>query len=419
MDVIGNMTKTKISYISTLKWLFLLLTIPSLSQWSAIPQPSFSTYFWWIVYALFLFCLWKLVPPKKEYNPRVIYFWLSFLFIHFFYAIYMAQDYWDWKELINNAMALSVPLCVISLYKPESCTSLLSFWMKYSWIVFLLLVVPFIIDNDAIGKYSAPFTIVFLFFPLIKGKTKIVSILVFMAVMLFSLDDRSDSIKIIICLFLAFISRLSFVKRNEWLLKFGRFLLFFSPIIFVLLAITGTFNVLSFDTYINNPDGYTVKNGKGDDENLLEDTRTILYEEAIVSAISNNYVIQGRSISRGYDSPFFAYFYDTDQYSGRYGERRAAEALIVSLFTYFGVIGIVIYFIIFWIVTKKAIYESNNVYIKVLGLYLCFRWLWFWIEDFVRFDLNTLTLWIMIAICLSPYWRKMDNKEFERVIGEL
>ena len=35
-----------------------------------------------------------------------------------------------------------------------------------------------------------------------------------------------------------------------------------------------------------------------------------------------------------------------------------------------------------------------------------------WIEDFSRFDLNYLFLWIFIGMCYSPVFRNMSNNDF-------
>lgn len=46
-------------------------------------------------------------------------------------------------------------------------------------------------------------------------------------------------------------------------------------------------------------------------------------------------------------------------------------------------------------------------------LYVAFRWTFAWIEDFSKFDLNYLFLWIMVGICFSPLYRNMTDEDFK------
>lgn len=119
----------------------------------------------------------------------------------------------------------------------------------------------------------------------------------------------------------------------------------------------------------------------------------------------------GRSIARGYDSVSFGDWADKAMGIKR-GERQRCETSILNIFNYFGIIGIILYLVIFIYASFLAIYKSRNLFISVIGIYVAFRWLFAWIEDFSRFDLNYLFLWILIGICYSPIFRNMSNKEF-------
>lgn len=51
---------------------------------------------------------------------------------------------------------------------------------------------------------------------------------------------------------------------------------------------------------------------------------------------------------------------------------------------------------------------------KLLGLFIAFRWAFGWIEDFNRFDIANISLWILIAMGFSKQFRQMDNLRFKR-----
>ncbi|MDD2911353.1 MAG: hypothetical protein PHS87_07055, partial [Petrimonas sp.] len=52
-----------------------------------------------------------------------------------------------------------------------------------------------------------------------------------------------------------------------------------------------------------------------------------------------------------------------------------------------------------------------NIYAKMLGIYIAFRWLYAWVEDVNNFSLNYFMLWVMIGLCFSYTFREMTNKE--------
>lgn len=73
---------------------------------------------------------------------------------------------------------------------------------------------------------------------------------------------------------------------------------------------------------------------------------------------------------------------------------------------------------LFWTCSKKAIYQSNNKYIILVGLYLAFRWTYAWIEDFNSLDSSNIVLWIIISLSILPYFRKMSNNQIEDIFNK-
>ncbi len=61
---------------------------------------------------------------------------------------------------------------------------------------------------------------------------------------------------------------------------------------------------------------------------------------------------------------------------------------------------------------------SKNSFVRVMGLFITFRWVWVWIEDINIFSMNFLSIWIMIGICLSETFRNMDDRGMRRWFEE-
>ena len=116
----------------------------------------------------------------------------------------------------------------------------------------------------------------------------------------------------------------------------------------------------------------------------------------------------GRSPARGTISKAFG----KDDMNKR-GERNGNEVAILNIFIWTGLIGVILYFLIFYHASYLAITQSNNRYSKILGISLAFRWVYAWVEDVNNFSLNNFFIWILIAVCLSKQFRSMDNKEIK------
>jgi hypothetical protein len=322
-------------------------------------------------------------------------------------GLFMAEDYWDYKLLIANLLIFSLPFTVFIYNDTDILTKTLKTWLKYALFLYILLI-PFL-EGDAHGRYLTPLTLLALLFFDIRIKYKIIVVIGYIWILIMGIDSRSDVSKYTVCLLLSLFYLLRNKKRISVILKTIHVLLLIAPIILFILGITGAFNIFKIEEFLTKE--YTLKSSTGEEFSAMGDSRTFLYFEEIQSAVKNKYVLQGRSIARGYDSPFFGEEADGAMNRAR-GERQSCETSILNAFNYFGIVGVILYFGIFMRASYIAIYKSNNIYIKIIGLYVAFRWLFAWIEDFNRVDLNYLFLWIFVGMCFSEPFRKMNNIKF-------
>ena len=176
-----------------------------------------------------------------------------------------------------------------------------------------------------------------------------------------------------------------------------------------ILGVTGVFNVFHTTDYLGEQNiTKTAYDGTQYEENLAGDTRTFIYEEVITSALKNDYWIFGRTPARGNDSASFGA--ESFALTRRY-ERIANEVGIANVFTWMGLVGVIFYFLVFFRASFLAVNRSRNIYAKMLGIYVAFRWLYSWVEDVNNFSLNYFTLWIMIGMCFSASFRLMTDYE--------
>jgi len=403
--------------ILILSFLILLISFSSSNQWSTLPIGN--ELFWWIVEFIFIYILFYLkqfyTSPLIEKKLFYVNIYIIWNIICIFRGTFVAENYWEWKFLIGTSYLLLLPLIVYLPSSLQTVQIIVRTWFMYGLVLFIIFT-PFL-WGDAVGKFLMPISFLLLFFPLLNTKWKIfVFIFTFYAIF-FDVTARSNVIKFVVPLFLGclfyFKNYLSFK-----ILNITRLFLLFAPLTLLLLGLTDIFNVFKLDEYFGEQ---TVKtksiSGEKGEENLIADTRTFLYIEVIESAIKNNYIIFGRTPARGNDSNSFGDYNKEKLKTGKQ-ERFSNEVSILNIFTWLGIIGIVLYFIIFLKASYFAINESNNFFIKIVGLNISFRWAYGFVEDFSNFDLSNIFLWLMIGMCFSKKFRQMSNNQMKNwVLG--
>lgn len=422
MLVIGKVINIMEKYTKFLSLFFLLVSIKSILQWSSLATNIINnTTFWWIIYALTLYLLYKLKP--KQYKIPLINIFLILTYLSFLYgAVFMTRNYWDWKLLIENFMIFLLPLSAYTFSIPKRVEQVLGFWYNKSWII-LLILWPFLY-SDAYANFLAPYVFIALFFSILNHKWKIIIICVFLITLLLGWASRSCLLRlgIAIIISLLFNTNIKTINYNKYIkpITIGLWLL---PIILFISGITNTFNIFNIDEEFELSPKYTFLTNWGGEDNsgtFVEDTRTPVYKDIILPAIENNYYIWGHSLARGYPSTMFGES-TAEALGGDFleGERPRCEISILNVFTYMGIIGVLLYMSIFIYSSYLAVFRSKNRFLPIIGLFIAFRWLYGWIEDFSLFNSNYMLLWIMIGICISPIFRNMNNYEFKDWLNSL
>jgi hypothetical protein len=248
-----------------------------------------------------------------------------------------------------------------------------------------------------------------LFLPVLTFRWKVILLALSIFVIFIDLNARSNVIKFSVPILLSLIYYPRFyisTKLFEWVRK----ILFIVPILLFCLAVTDVFNVFNMDDYISGEfkTAETTVEGMSLDADLKADTRSFIYDEVLSTAEKYNSWLIGRSPARGYDSDWFG----EEDMTGRW-ERPGSEVAILNIFTWTGIVGVVLYLMVFYKASYLAINHSNNTFSQILGLFIAFRWLYAWVEDINYFTLTTVFLWFMIGLCYSKSFRGMTNKEVE------
>lgn len=334
--------------------------------------------------------------------------YLSWVVLSCIYGVFQSGSYWDYKGLIYNSFSLFLPTIVFSLSNGLILQKFIRMYVIYgipAFIVFAL-----IAPNNVYGYYLALVTLLLLFFKMLSVKHKVILCFTVLLIFLSSLGARSTIVSFGFSILLLITSYIK-VLNKKWIFNIVRLFLLIIPFVLFGLAATGIFNIFKLEENSETELKTEITNSDGElqDENLLADTRTFIYEEVINSSITNGYWLFGRSPARGNDTESFT---DMNLVEGR-SERLRNEVGICNVFTWLGLVGVVLYFLIFLRATFLAINKSNNSITKIIGLYVSFRWFNSWIAEITNFDLINLTIWIAIAMCFSPSFRNMTDSELK------
>ena len=189
-------------------------------------------------------------------------------------------------------------------------------------------------------------------------------------------------------------------------LELLRLLLMALPLVLFILGSTDTFNVFNISEYTTGD--YTISNANKED--ISSDTRTLIYLEVLDNAEKYNSYLLGQTPGRGTETTLFA---DIQNITGK-AERSAYEVATLNIFAWTGILGLIFYFAIFYFASWLAVNKSNNSFCKIIGIFIAFRWVYSWAEDVNIFNENYFSIWIMIGICYSVSFRKMNNNDIRK-----
>ncbi|WP_296622945.1 hypothetical protein [Marivirga sp.] len=393
---------------------FTVLPIAVFSVQFYTSLPVGNTAFWWVVNALILFTyFWEVrysyISREDQQAIRFLKWYLLWNIFSIVRGIFVAEIYWDYKGLVSMGMALLLPLVAYIALNPDRVQAILAFFVKYT-IPFAVLVFPFL-SIGSWGWYLFPISLIMIFLPILPVRGKILVIIVTLIAGFGDLGTRSHVLKygMPVILLLVFYTTRYFTLSGQ-LMKLTQKVLIVMPLLFFVLAVSGIFEIFKLGDYIK---GDMMETREGDDgkvveEDLKMDTRTFLYVEVLQSAKKHNYWLIGRSPARGNETVAFAGW--AERITGR-PERLKNEVGILNVFTWTGVVGIVLFLFVFFKGSFYAVYHSNNIYSKLIGLFVAFHWAYSWAENYQGFDMNNFVLWLMIGMCFSSSFRKMNDTQ--------
>jgi hypothetical protein len=375
-----------------------------------LPNPLGGTSFWWlvqiIILTIFVGAVFTFFRKENRKNFLILTIYLAWVAVCLFRGIFISEIYWDYKALITNTFALNMPLIAYIVTDNQVLQSIFSYFVKFGLLLAIPVLLP--VGLGVWAWYLFPILFLLLLLPLMKFNWKIIILMIALVAGLGAIAARSHLMKFGVVFLILSIYYFRFFIAADKIIIIARKVLLFMPWLFFGLAVSGIFNVFNINEYVNVDKKTDV--GGADYEDLTADSRSFIYEDVLRSAMKYDYWLLGRSPARGNETSTLGFIKEGMEVTGR-KERLRNEANMTNVFTWLGIVGVVLYFLIFYKATYLAIHRSNNIFTKLIGLYVAFRWVYAWVEDYYEFDMNSFTIWVMVGVCFSESFRRMNNLE--------
>ena len=276
----------------------------------------------------------------------------------------------------------------------------------------LCVVCFFFPSNDGMMSvaHNASFLNVFaLCIPFVSKKWRRIIIIAALFIALLDVDRRSILANMFFCLSLGVFATLITKK----VLKTALFWALISvPLILFTLGLAGTFNVFR---YMEGEYTYQVSDETRD---MFADSRSGIYNDVFSELRNQDAMIWGLG-GNGKTHTSLAdlkhYSFDEIYVHGRPG----TESGMLNYIQYGGLFGLLLYGLLLIVGAFKAVFQSNNKFMVLIGLYVAFKFLFSFLEDRVGFQPHTFYLFLTIGMCYNVKLREMDDDEMTEYIQQV
>ncbi len=329
-------------------------------------------------------------------------------------GIFSVEGYWGYKGWLQCSLSALSFVLLFPLGSTSVSCKLLQSWNKYLFPVFIL----FCTWAMPPASYAFQVAIVYYFYLLltcigVSDKKAIFITVCGVASAFIGMENRSGVIKTLAGIMLCSTLWLPYVLRKITNIT-SHFTFYLLPICLLILGFTGTFNIFQALVNEESTEITTSFTGYDDDEEVINesltaDTRTFIYEEVFLSAIVGDYVMFGNTVGRG-NTHNGEWTQDVEGLDD--SERLMNEAGMLNIFTWMGLVGVILYTLMYLQASCLGLFCSNNQYVPIIASAVAFHWAMSWLEESTQFTPMDFSLFLLMGICCSPRFRKMSDTEF-------
>ncbi len=397
----------KVNYNQIAPWaLFAVMIEKMITNFLKLRDPL--DWIFMLLFILFVIIFIKKLFNKNDFDKIGLFLVIILLFwfiIGFFRAISDVNEYFVWKTMFKQLfIALFLMIIIIS-----SNFEVIKKYLGLYWKFFIpLIVFSYTIDGTSGQLDYSPFTALMLFFVLLPANKKWILLTIIIFYFLTSIQ-RNDLIKILFCSVTGLSISYFYRIIPQWSIKLAHLLFLIAPFILLGLAVTERFNIFDMHEYIKGDYTQKVETTEGlVDDDLQADTRTSIFKNVFYTMNKYDAWVLGRNTAFGDDGVDESW--GLDESTGLFG-RYGNEVGILDILLWYGLIGVVIYFMIYVRATYLAVYKSRNRFAKSVGIYVAFLWMWSFVWEKPSFDTYFMMGLILLGLCFSKSFRQFTDQE--------
>lgn len=347
--------------------------------------------------------LWKEGDFDRSFFIKLFIVVNSIIYIRGFSNVIIQSDMYN---MVTGLLVYCIIFPqLIYLSTPEKTFTI---WKSFLSIGALLCLISFftpIEETTYNVAYNASFLCCFIFcLPYLSKKWTIIILVLSFLMVTYDIECRSNLIGYILP-FIIVICYPIFGKRIN--MKAYYYLMFLMPVILLVLGALGVFNVF---TYMAESSDFQIE---GADRTVTVDSRTGIFVDVIGGLYNQNAILFGLG-GNGRVETHIAQNLDFSEVY-KYG-RSGTESGMLNYILQAGILGLIAYGGLILRGSYNAIFKSNNDFMKMLGLYMVFKYVFSFIEDRIMLNAHSLYIFLWIGMCYNRTFRNMSNTEFKTYV---
>lgn len=328
-----------------------------------------------------------------DINPYFLIY-ACYAFLTYFRGFFNIDSDADVINLVSGLFFMTYLLPIFLLLGTPYNIMLL--WKSYiKWGVLLCIVCCFYPPTNGMLSFQHNMAFLYVFIlciPFIQKKFKILLIIAAVIITVsYDLNRRSILINNVISFMI--------VILYHWILYktvFRNVLISLLVIVPILLFIAGALGIFNIFKYMESSYDYSVSR---DVRTLTVDSRTGIYKDVLSEIDSKKAYIWGLGGNGKTKTSLKGY---------RFG-RPGTESGMLNHIQYGGLIGFISYGLLLAVASFKAS-KSKNDFMRMLSIFIAFKFLYSFIADQVMLNANTVYLFLCVSMCYNVRFREMSNR---------
>lgn len=348
---------------------------------------------------------------QVDFKRLLIYFFVYQIFI-VFHSLFVAKSYEQWSYLVNVYLPFLILPCFAILSADiktlgEILRMLLQITLPTS-LFFLMKGPGDKLSNTVYIAYVAAICLFILMIPMLRRRWQILVVIISVISFLWDTDSRSNILNISMAYALLFLSVILNKIQSRSLLSLFfisiKNIFLYLPLVLLALGLSGVFNI--FEVLESGQRFQVIELSGGAGRYLTTDSRTGIYMDAFNNLSENNSWLFGSSATVMYATQLISIGLEYE--AGRLG---GSESGFLGMLTFGGVIYASLFFSLCYQSSKIAMQNSNNTLIKLVGLFVAYKWFFSFIELPLIMNFSWVVLFIAMGMTFNRHLCSMTDAE--------